>query len=252
MAATSMLRWLAAGEADVPADSSWLTTHELQLAAEMRFTKRRNEYLLRRWAGKVAVGTVLGRRSDPGALAGIEVSHHPSGAPYAVVDGRPAGLSLSLSDRAGWAVCLVGPADRNVGCDVELVEPRSAGFVSDFFTAAEQEQVAAADVLKAKDLVANLVWSAKESALKVLQTGLRRDTLSVEVRLAAATAFGGWAPLTVTTVEGEILPGWYLRAGQFVVTVAADRQSPPPSALAGFTDLRTAGPVHSWLDRPVS
>jgi 4'-phosphopantetheinyl transferase len=251
MATISTLRWLAAGETDVPADSSWLTTLELQLASRMRFTKRRNEYLLRRWAGKVAVGTVLGRGSDPGALAGIEVAHHPSGAPYAVVDGRPAGLSLSLSDRAGWVVCLVGPADDHVGCDLELVEPRSARFVNDFFTRAEREQVAAADEVQTSDVVANLVWSAKESALKVLQTGLRRDTLSVEVSLAPAPS-SGWAALTVATAEGNLLPGWYLRAGQFVVTVAAHRQLPAPSALAGFTDLRTAAPVHSWLDRPVS
>ena len=89
---------------------------------------------------------------------------------------------MSLSDRAGWAVCLVGEALGRVGCDLEIVEPRSAGFVADFLTAAEQEYVAAQPAAE-RDAAANLIWSAKESALKVLQTGLRRDTRSVEVRV---------------------------------------------------------------------
>ena len=65
-----------------------------------------------------------------------------------------------------------------VGCDLELVEPRTPGFVADFLTAAEQQSVASRPD---PDAAANLIWSAKESALKVLQTGLRRDTRSVEV-----------------------------------------------------------------------
>ena len=83
----------------------------------------------------------------------------------------PAGVEVSLTDRAGWAVCLVWTEPRPVGCDLELAEPRSRAFVRDFFTEAERRAVAGAGRAAGPREVANLIWSAKESALKVLQTG---------------------------------------------------------------------------------
>ena len=76
--------------------------------------------------------------------ARIEVANHPTGAPYVLAEGAPPGLEVSLTDRAGWAVCLVGTAMGRLGCDLELVEPRSAGFVADFLTALERDWVACA------------------------------------------------------------------------------------------------------------
>ena len=70
------------------------------------------------------------------SLARIEVRHRSSGAPYVHLDGRPAAVDVSLSDRAGWAVCLVGPPGSaesgTLGIDLEVVEPRSDEFVTDF------------------------------------------------------------------------------------------------------------------------
>ena len=102
--------------------------------------------LLRRLVAKHAVASVTGRPTDPAALAGIEVRNAPSGAPYVCVDGAPIGVGVSISDRAGWAVCVTSPdaGRRRVGCDLELVEPRTPGFVRDFLTAAEQRLVASA------------------------------------------------------------------------------------------------------------
>jgi 4'-phosphopantetheinyl transferase len=105
----------------------------------------------------------------------VEVRHHVTGAPEAYMDGRPLDIGISLTDRAGWAECLLGDTAGRIGCDLELVDPRSAAFVRDYFTAAERAFVGA------DPLAANLLWSAKESALKVLRTGLRRDTRTVEV-----------------------------------------------------------------------
>ena len=90
-------------------------------------------------------------------------------------------------------MCVLAEQHGRVGCDVEIVEPRSAGFVADFLTPAEQEYVASRPD-EDRHAAANLIWSAKESALKVLRTGLRRDTLSVEVTIGHAPA---------TTPEGR-------------------------------------------------
>ncbi|HEX3222247.1 MAG TPA: 4'-phosphopantetheinyl transferase superfamily protein [Nocardioides sp.] len=243
--------WLARGEQGIPGSNDWLTADEAARASATPFTKRRTEYLLRRWVCKQAVAAVAGLPDDLRSLARIEVTNRATGAPAVVVDGEEAGLDVSLSDRAGWAVCVVGEALGRLGCDLEIVEPRSAGFVADFLTAAEREYVAAQGS-EDHDLAANLIWSAKESALKVLQTGLRRDTRSVEVVVGEPDGATGWAALEVRPAEGGVLPGWWRRAGTFVVTVAAEAPLRSPTALVGSGDLETARPVHSWVDRPLS
>ena len=163
--------WLARGEDQLPATADWLSAAEHGRAQALRYTKRRTDFLLGRWTLKLAVARVLGWPDDPGVLARIESRAAPGGAPRLYVDGQPAARGVSLSDRAGCAVCLVADRAVPVGCDVELVEPRSDAFVNDYLTQAEQRLAGAPGPLR--DTAANLIWSAKESALKVLGTGLR-------------------------------------------------------------------------------
>lgn len=244
----SVPRWLARGESALPAGTRWLSPAEAARAAALAYPKRRTEYLLRRLVAKHAVAAVTGRPDDPAGLAAIEVANAPGGAPYVVVDGTPATLDVSMTDRAGWAVCTVG---HRVGCDLELVEPRSPAFVRDYLTAAERAFVAARARGGEGDTAANLIWSAKETGLKVLQTGLRRDTRSVEVVVGEPLATTGWSRLAVRTAEGGVLPGWWRRAGNFLVTVAAEAPLPEPVALSGSADLGIAQPAHSWVERPL-
>ncbi len=251
-------QWMARGEHEIPRTDNWLAPAEVGRLLAIRFTKRRTEYLLRRWVCKQAVAVATGLPVDLPSLARIEVANRPSGAPYVHVDGAPLGLDVSITDRAGWAVCLVGEGLNRVGCDLEIVEPRSAAFVADFLTPDEQTYVASRRQTD-RDAAANLIWSAKESALKVLQTGLRRDTRTVEALLGGAQAAGagaeaeaGWARLNVRTAEGDVLPGWWRRDGDFLVTVSSETDLAAPTALAGSADLAMARPVHSWVDRPLS
>ncbi len=244
-------RWLALGEEALPPEEQWLAPGEAAILAGLRYTKRRTEFLLRRLVTKHAVASVTGRPTDSATLAGLEVRNAPSGAPYVCVDGAPIEVGVSISDRAGWAVCVTSPTGPlAVGCDLELVEPRTPGFVRDFFTAAEQRWIASRAAGDERDMGANLVWSAKESALKVLRTGLRRDTRTVEVTLAAPRA-DGWGELTVRASEGTVFPGWWRREGRFLLTVATEVRIPPPLALGDPAVLAAAEPRHSWLDRPL-
>ena len=91
------------------------------------------------------------------------------------------------------------------------------------------------------------MWCGKESALKVLRTGLRRDTRSVEVSFPEGGAVDGWAPMSVRAVEGTVFPGWWQRFGAFVLTVAATEPFAPPRPLLDPPGLATAAPAHSWL-----
>ncbi|MGA5299593.1 4'-phosphopantetheinyl transferase family protein [Nucisporomicrobium flavum] len=235
-----MTWWLARGETSLPDGEEWLSPVETARAAALRFPKRRTEYLLRRLAGKHAASLVLGRSLEPAALAGVEVLNAADGSPYLLVNGAAPGFDVSLADRAGWAVCVVG---RRAGCDLELVEPRSPAFVRDYLTAAEQ-RLAAGD-----ELAANLIWSAKESALKVLRTGLRRDTRSVEVTPDPAGG-DGWGALGVRVAGGPPLTGWWRREGAFVITVVTPAPDVPPIHLDRRGALATAAPRHSWLSSP--
>src|SRR6266496_3228082 len=242
----SSMWWLARGEEHLPGDHSWLSQGEADYVDGKRFTKRRTELLVARWAAKQALGRVLSTPLTIEGLRRIEVRHAPSGAPVACLDGEPVDLQISLTDRAGWAVCLVSTGPGRLGCDLELVEPRSDAFVRDYLTAAERRYVDAAADVTATNLAANLVWSAKESGLKVLTTGLRRDTRSVEV--TASPSVDGWARLTVRAVEGREFPGWWHRFGDFILTIAAEEPAPAPTALDDPPLLYRAKPTHSWLD----
>jgi len=248
------MRWLAHGEHELPAEADWLSARERAVLGGIRFTKRYVEFLTRRWTAKRALATVLERETTSAALATLEIGNHPSGAPYVAVDGRPAPIEVSISDRAGWAVCLVGPPGGTLGplgIDLEIVEPRSAAFVEDFFTAPERDYVRALPEGAARDEAANLIWSAKEAALKVLKVGLRADTREVEVEIGLQRRADGWAQLTVTGRGGSTFPGWWRRDGVFLLTIAGSKPSDPPTLLDGGSDLAAALPVHSWIGRPL-
>jgi 4'-phosphopantetheinyl transferase len=247
---TAAVRWLARGVHDVPWSADWLSPAESARLAALRFPKRRNEVRLARWTAKQAVGRALDLGDDVGTLAQIEIRPTRTGAPAAFVGEEPAPLAVSMTDRADWAVCVVGPAGLAVGCDLELVEPRSDVFVRDWFTPGEQRLVAGADPGDERHLVANLVWSAKESALKVLQTGLRRSTRSVEVDVVEAAGHERWSRLVVRAEEGTAFPGWWRRYGAFVLTFAAAAGCDPPVSLEDPPRLAAASPSHSWLPGP--
>ncbi|MGI9648275.1 MAG: 4'-phosphopantetheinyl transferase family protein [Acidimicrobiia bacterium] len=235
---------MASGEHEVPPDDGWLTDREAAWMAGMRFPKRRLEYRLARWGAKAAIAATLNPPPSPHV---VEIGHLPEGAPAGFVGDSPLKRRISMTDRAGWAVCAIAPPGVEVGVDLELVEERSRLFVADYFTPAEQAIAMVGNTVD--PMVANLVWSAKESALKVMRTGLRRDTRSVEVS-PGKPVDGEWIGLTVTVDDGRQFPGWWRRFGEFVLTMAADHPTLPPHSLSRVPALETAQPVHSWLEQP--
>ncbi len=250
----AMLSWHSLGESSRPDSRDWLTVGEAERVATMRFTKRRDEWLLARWTAKQALASRLRLPDDPSCVRPDRDPHdhrrrRPRGRPRCTSTAIRYEIGVSLTDRAGWAVCTVGAVEE-LGCDLELVEPRSDHFVRDFLTPREQVAVRDPPVEESRDTLANLIWSAKESALKVLRTGLRRDTRSVEVGFPAEPSVEGWQPLVVRTEEGRDLPGWWRRYGAFLLTVVTGRPQPPPRSLVEPPGLASARPSHSWLASP--
>jgi 4'-phosphopantetheinyl transferase len=224
--------WFEQTEADLPAENDWLSADEAICLQGKRFAKRRSDWRLGRWTAKQALSAILDVPAHPQIFRKMEIRPAPSGAPEAFFDNRPAAVTISLSHRDGIAACAVVKSQVEMGCDVEVVEPRSDDFIADYFALEEQALVARASAADRDRLLA-LLWSAKESALKALRAGLRLDTRCVVVSpFEAAYDLNGWSRLLVRYTgeradEGQIFHGWWQYEDHMVRTVVAN---PPPDS----------------------
>ena len=224
------LYWLEQKQEDVPAGEDWLGERERLCLRTLQFPKRRLEWLLGRWTAKCALAEYqqLPLRLD--LLSAIEICAAPSGAPQVFTGDQLAAVSISLSHRSGRSLCAVADSWVKLGCDVELIESRSDSFLADYFTKEEQHLVAQMPASQ-QPRVITLLWSAKESALKALQAGLRRDTRSVSVDVGEPCFRGGWNSLRVRSVEGDLFHGWWREANGVVQTLLADQPVVTPVGL---------------------
>jgi len=127
--------WLEQKTENVPPMDDWLSAGETVSLNGFRFAKRRADWRLGRWTAKHAVASFLNLPAYPQALANVEIRPAPSGAPEAFVANAPAPASISLSHRDGTALCAIASSRAglkvDLGCDLEIVEPRSEAFVGD-------------------------------------------------------------------------------------------------------------------------
>jgi len=230
--------WLEQSADDVPPENDWLSPAESLRLDSMRIPKRRMDWRLGRWTAKRAIARFLDLPGQRQALSTIEIRPATSGAPEAFLSGNPAPVTISISHRAGIAMCTVASCGSSLGCDVEVVEPRSFAFVADYFTVKEQTLLAGVPAA-ARDAAITLLWSAKESALKALREGLRLDTRSLEILAFNEPQFqpdrppvpslvppSDWRQIQVRCSDGQFFDGWWQRAGSCIRTLVA---SPSPS-----------------------
>ena len=204
-----------------------LSPSELQRYCAFRFPKRRNEWLLGRWTAKTLAHSLPTYQHY--SLDQIEVRNTPEGAPYLQLPERAAPAEcLTISHSGTLALCaLTNGLHLQVGADLEKVEARTETFILDYFTPTEQrlvEQIPA----ETRALIVTLVWSAKESMLKALGLGLRRDTRSVEVLDVDSFPSnreenGKWRKIQIgeRPAGGRAWAGWWQRRDAFVLTLAA-------------------------------
>jgi 4'-phosphopantetheinyl transferase len=214
--------WCEQSSADVPDADHWLSAREAERLGGMRFPKRRADWRLGRWTAKLAVSRYLNLAADFGSLASIEIRPAASGAPDVFVEDESAPVSISISHRDGVAACAIASPKAALGCDLEIVEPRSDAFATDYFTAAEQQLVAQVSPADRVQLLA-LLWSAKESVLKALRVGLRIDTRAVAVDpiVGHLCVGNGWRPLRAEH-EGQVFHGWWRQTDKLVRTMVAE------------------------------
>ena len=221
------LYWLEQVEADVPKENDWLSSWETTRLSSLRFMKRRADWRLGRWTAKQALSVCLNLGWDAHALASIEIRPMSSGAPEVFVNHERAPVSISLSHREGRAMCAIARRDLKVGCDLEAIETHSNAFIADYFTAEEQELIARSSSHEL-DRNVSLLWSAKESALKTLQEGLRLDTRAVIASFDCQSLnTEGWGALEVRYGD-QVFHGWWQETDHLVRTILADAPSNAP------------------------
>ena len=197
-------------------DLDWLTQGERARLDGFRFEKRRRDWLLGRWAAKTVLLEVTGLSQRD--INRFEISSAPDGAPLPMLDGKRCRVQLSLSHSNDRAFATVSRSKNALGCDIELVEPRSAEFVDTYFTASERDYVERVEP-GSRDSLVTLIWSAKESTLKALHTGLQVDTRSVEVHDDGDSADGGWrVARTISADAGEFKCLWRID-DKFVLSI---------------------------------
>ncbi len=214
--------WLTRRSVDLPPGTAWLAERELVRLSELGFAVRREHWLLGRFTAKAALAALHGTLPD-----GFEVRTAADGAPEPWRDGRPLDVSLSISHRSGRALAVVAHAPVVVGCDLEIIEPRSGAFVREWLSPPERALVAARP--HEGPLLANLMWTAKEAAAKVWREGLRLD-LRHAVVIPQLGGSGEWRPLTIRLGEAS-LSGWWRREPGWVMAIAAAPAPAPPQAL---------------------
>jgi len=242
------LYWLEETDGNLPPGNEWLSESDAVRMNALNIAKRRADWRLGRWTAKRAVAACLNLSAHPRSLAAIEIRPADSGAPEAFIANQPVAVTISLSHRGGIAACTVALSRVELGCDLESIEARSDSFIADYFTTEEQELITRASLADRYRLTA-LLWSAKESALKALHTGLRLDTRSVRaspvdavrcrgqkrpgcpqdlaLTLGAPAGPNSWRPLHVH-YEGQIFQGWWQHTGDLMRTVVAMPSPAPP------------------------
>ncbi len=226
---TTSLHWLIQIQKDVPEYDRWLSEGERKILEGLRFPKRRNDWRLGRWTAKQAICGYGGK--DASSLPSLEIRAASDGSPEVFWKDGPGGVSISISHSRDMGLCVVGPAGLAVGCDLEWMEPREVELVEDYFTAEEISYVKQTPAVD-RQLTVNLIWSAKETILKILREGLRRDTRSVSVLIDPETREDQWNAWSGRCLESSRkFCGWWRSLQGYVLTLGSDQPNSIPKPL---------------------
>ncbi len=217
-----MVFWLRQTSSELPNSLVWLHPLELETFSAFKFPKKQNDWLLGRWTAKKAVISFLKESHPTLQNSDFAIIRAKDGAPEIHCEAEPLPAFLSLSHSHGKAFCIVAKPGFRMGCDLEKIEKRSPLFVRDYFTASEQELLSAVDSER-QPLLTNLIWSAKESTMKALRTGLRINPLRIEVQISPPLDKEEWQELRTVYSDNTInFRGYWQSGSGYVYTVLSD------------------------------
>ncbi len=172
------IHWVLTQAGPGLASGCYLTATEIQSGRRYRHPERHRQWML----GRATAKYLLMQRATPLDLSiqasnDFEILRNPNGWPQ-LQDrhGRNLPVSLTISHRdelAFSAVCRDNLG--NLGADIEIIAPKNASMLEDFYTPEERNWIQS-QASPHQALTATLIWSAKESILKAIKTGLMENT----------------------------------------------------------------------------
>lgn len=221
----SIIYWYAQSSDDIPVSLDWLHFSEVQVLDGYHFEKKRKDWLLGRWTAKNAIKIFLSKEYPTLKLKDIEVRRAEDGAPEPLLYGNLLPVHISLSHSHNIGLCSISNENIIHGCDVEYIEPRSDAFISDYLTIQERN-ILARNTDKIKPLIANIIWSAKESTMKLLRTGLSIDTRKVDIYAIANENLKMWNHIRITyKPEHQKYLGYWKTNKEYVYTIVTEDRS---------------------------
>lgn len=185
----------------------YLTVDELALYQSVP-PRRRRGWLNGRCAAKDAVRRYLHARSDERIFPKeMVILNEESGRPVVrpnVTTQVPDGLCISLTHKGGYAAAIA--SDREVGIDLERIEPRGEEFIALVLSAAEREVLGADEGL---DIAVTRAWVAKEAVAKATGSGLGGNPKAWVLEARSGTDLcvnGRW--VTTRRVGADHIVGW--------------------------------------------
>lgn len=212
------------------AAADFLHADERAHLATLTFERRRNSYLLGRYAAKVALGALV-----PG-VASTALAIRPGVFEFPVVTGI-ANVQVSISHAGEWGAAMAFPEAHPMAVDLELIAADRAEVIQSQLTAAEKARLGAGPLDGVTELT--LLWTVKEAMAKVIRTGMMTPFEVFEVAAVRAedgafhstfTQFGQYEavsfvlPQVVATVIGPKHSRYQLR-GLRELSAAARRTS---------------------------
>jgi malonyl CoA-acyl carrier protein transacylase len=186
-----------------------LSEPEINALSQRGTPKRIAERIAGRVAAKRAVMAQTGASAES-----IRIENLASGAPIVHI-GQVPGPHLSLSHSHGHAVAIVC-TEGAVGVDLEAIEVRSPAFVTEWFSASEQELVGEDPQLQ------TLAWSAKEAILKALGQGMALNPreihlVGIQGKMLHVELIGGVAQAHAEAGGGTLDLHWQLFKGMLLI-----------------------------------
>jgi 4'-phosphopantetheinyl transferase len=202
-------------------DLEWLSPTEFTRQQSFRFLKRKQEWLCGRQTAKSLL-LKTSKHLQNSQFSDFSIENYADGSPYVIRNGEVLPGSISISHRSGFASAAWTPNPNDkIGIDLEVIEPKPASFVEDYFTIHETKNVFEQKP-EEQPLVSSLIWSAKEAVMKALQTGLRIDTRQIEIQIPSGTEFNGWKKLNISVYPGgyQTVNLFWRQSGLIIITIA--------------------------------
>ncbi len=207
---------------DVADHLEWLHPSERQVYETFRFEKRKNDWLTGRWTAKNLLKDTWFNNLN---LEYIEIKAGENRAPFVYINNVLSKKNITISHSQGMAFCASSPEHISIGCDMEKIESRSPHFITDYYTDFEINKINSHPHTKySKETLFTIFWSAKESVMKVLRTGMKLHPHRLEVTSIAPNNHKGFRLMVKHADTGIKYYGWGQVSGEMVFVMMSDRR----------------------------